>query len=104
VLGALTGMRGWGSQSGQGQRVDFEGTGDCMRALICDLRTGRFYGPDGRWTPRRDEACDFRSADEASAFAVDNLLLGVAVVLASDNAEQDRTVSVEFEGRQPRVL
>ena len=65
-----------------------------MRALICDLRTGRFYGPEGRWTPRRDEAFDFRSADQASAFAMDNRLHGVEVVLAYDNPEQDRRVGV----------
>ena len=68
-----------------------------MRALICDVRTGRFYGPDGRWTPMREEARDFKSADLASAFAVENRLRGVEVLLASDNAELDRMVTVEFQ-------
>ena len=70
-----------------------------MRALICDLRTGRFYGSDGRWTPRRDEAFDFRNADHASAFAVDNRLRGVEVVLAFDQPEYD--VVIHLERGQP---
>ena len=68
---------------------------ECMRALIRDLRTGHFYAQDGRWTPVREEARDFGSADQASTFAVRDRLRGVEVILASDNPEHDRRVSVE---------
>ena len=66
-----------------------------MRALICDLRTGRFYAPDGRWTRRRDEACDFRSARAASAFAEVNRFRGIELVLTSDSSGEDLRVAVE---------
>ena len=75
-----------------------------MRALIRDLRTGRFYAPDSNWTPKREDACGFGSVEEASTFILNNRLRGVEVVLASDNPEQDRTVSVESETRPPKVF
>jgi hypothetical protein len=62
------------------------------------LRTGRFYGPDGRWTPRREEACDFRSARAASAFAEENRLRGIELVLTADSSGEDLRVAVEFGG------
>ena len=65
-----------------------------MRALICNLRTGRFYASDGRWTPRRDEACDFRSASVASAFAEESHFRGIELVLTSDNSGEDLRVAV----------
>jgi hypothetical protein len=74
-----------------------------MRALIRDVRTGRFYAPDSNWTPKREDAYDFGNSERASAFVMDNHLRGVEVVLASDNPEQDRTVSVELETRPPNT-
>jgi len=65
-----------------------------MHALICDVRTGRFYAPDGRWTPRREEACDFRSPHVASAFAQENRLGGIELELTSDNPGEDLRLSV----------
>ena len=65
-----------------------------MRALICDLRTGRFFALDGRWTPRREEACDFGSARVASAFAVDKRFRGIELVLTSDHSGEDLRVAV----------
>ncbi len=68
-----------------------------MRALIRDLRTGRFCGLDLQWTPRREDALDFGTSIEASPFVADNRLLGVEVVLTSDRPEDDVTMSLEVE-------
>jgi hypothetical protein len=64
-----------------------------MRALIRDLRTRLFYGPAWQWTSRREEACGFGSTFQALAFAEDNRLHGVEVVLTFDEAWKDITVS-----------
>ena len=43
-----------------------------MRALIRDLRTGCFYGPDGQLTAVREKGREFESTFQALAFAEDN--------------------------------
>jgi len=69
-----------------------------MRALICDSRTGRFYSPDGRWTRRREDACDFRSARVAAGFAEEHRLRGVELVLTSESSGEELRVAVGFGG------
>ena len=72
-----------------------------MRALIRDLRTGRFYAPNWQWTPRREDACGFGSTFQALAFAEDNRLRGVEVVLTFDGPEKDVTVGLDLQGQRP---
>ena len=68
-----------------------------MRALIRDLRTGCFYGPDGQWTAAREKGCEFESTFQALAFAEDSGLGGVEVVLMFDEPEKDVTVSLDLQ-------
>jgi len=75
-----------------------------MRALIRDLRTKLFYGPAWQWTAKRENACDFRSTFQALAFAEDNRLHGVEVVLTFSRPEKDVTVGPDLQGRWPRFL
>jgi hypothetical protein len=75
-----------------------------MRALICDLRTGRFYGKHGRWTPVREEACCFKSSEMAFAFVADNRLCGIEVVAASGSREDEVRLSFELESLQPTIV
>ena len=72
-----------------------------MRALIRDLKTGRFYAPVWQWTHKREKACDFGSTFQALTFAEDNRLRGIEVVLAFDELEKDVTVSLDVQGRWP---
>jgi hypothetical protein len=75
-----------------------------MRALIRDLRTKLFYGPAWHWTAKRKEARGFGSTFQALAFAEDNRLRGVEVVLTFGRPERDVTVGLDLQGRWPRVL
>ena len=75
-----------------------------MRALIRDLRTGSFYGPDGQWTAAREKGCEFESTFQALTFAGDNHLHGVEVVMTFGAPEYDLTISREPEGRLRKVL
>ena len=70
-----------------------------MRAFIRDLKTGLFCARDLHWTAQRDEACDFGSTFHASAFAGDNHLQGVEVVLMSDKPADEVRIDLEREGR-----
>ena len=68
-----------------------------MRALIRDLQTGGFYTPDGQWAAERGKGCGFESIFQALAFAEDNELDGVEVVLTFDEPEKDNTVSLDLQ-------
>jgi hypothetical protein len=72
-----------------------------MRALIRDLKTGRFYAPVWQWTHKREKAWDIGSTFQALNFAEDNRLRGIEVVLAFDEPEKEVTVSVDVQGRWP---
>ena len=69
-----------------------------MRALLRDLKSGLFCGRDLHWTPQREEACDFGSTFQASAFAMEHHLSGVEVVLAFDRPDQELRINLEQEG------
>ena len=69
-----------------------------MRALIRDLKTGRFYAPVWQWTHRREKACDFGSTFQALTFAGDSHLHGVEVVLMSDEPGHMTRIHPELEG------
>jgi hypothetical protein len=71
-----------------------------MRALICDLRTGRFYAADGRWTSKRDEAREFGNALLAMVFAEENRLGEVDVVVTSGPPGNDVRGGLRRKGRQ----
>ena len=88
-------MREYAVGAGEVSGSDFRVSGDFVRALICDLRSGRFYAPDGRWTRRRDEACDFRSTRAASAFAEEHRFRGIELVLTSESSGEDLRVAVD---------
>jgi len=64
-----------------------------MRALIRHLKSGLFYEEDGRWTARREKACDFVTTFQALTFAGDNLLRGVEVVLTLGEPKYDLRLS-----------
>ena len=69
-----------------------------MRALIRDLKTGRFYAPVWQWTHKREKACDFGSTFQAATFVAEHLLREVEVVLTFDRPGQEQRVSLEHEG------
>jgi hypothetical protein len=73
--------------------------GTSMRALIRNVKTGMFYGSDGRWTAEREDARDFGGTYQAISFAGQNSLRGVHVVLAFDAPEYDAVIDFE-RGRQ----
>ena len=72
----------------------------CMRALIRNRKSGRFYAGEWRWTARRERACDFASTFEALAYAEDHHLRGIEVLLTFGEPEFDLTVSPEFKTGQ----
>ena len=72
-----------------------------MRALIRDLRTGCFYGPDGQWTAEREKGREFESTFRALAFAEDNRLDGVQVVLTFGKPEKDLTICQDLNRLAP---
>jgi hypothetical protein len=68
-----------------------------MKALIRDLKTGCFYKGEGVWTGQRGEGREFESTFQAMAFAEDNGLDGVEVVLTFDEPEKDVTVGMDLQ-------
>jgi len=72
-----------------------------MRALIRDLKTGCFYGPDGQWTAEREKGCDFESVFHALTVAEDDGLDGVEVVLTFGKPDQDLTICQDLERLSP---
>jgi hypothetical protein len=66
-----------------------------MRALIHNVNTGMFYGPDGHWTVHREDARDFGGTFQAMHFAGQQHLSGVQVVLPFDNPEYDAVINFQ---------
>jgi hypothetical protein len=75
-----------------------------MRALIRHLKSGLFYAGNGRWTARREKACDLRTTFRALTFAGARHLRGVEVVMTFDEPKYDLTLSPEPKECRPKGL
>ncbi len=59
-----------------------------MRAFLRDTKTGCYFAGRGKWTPRIESACDFKSIERAIKHAEKNHLHEVELMVTSGEPPQ----------------
>jgi hypothetical protein len=60
-----------------------------MQIIIRSLKSGQYYQTPGKWTANQKEARNFETLNEAMAFARQNYLASVEILLAFDDPHRD---------------
>ena len=60
-----------------------------MQILLRNLKTAQYFQTPDKWTADQMEARDFETLNQAIAFARQNHLAGVEIVLAFDDPHRD---------------